>query len=140
MQMTIHSTSSRVHQSWKQRLGLPALVLLTVAASTLFGLQILGAKPVPAASHAGSSDTLRSQQVVKDNDEAAAGASWAQMQAMERAVSTNELAATTILVGIGCGEDCLRLIWPNGQESTTSLSIAFDYAAICSCSIVMQLP
>src|SRR5438128_6116732 len=85
MQTAIHSIPSKAQRSWKHPIGLPALVLLMVAAAAIFGLLTLGAQPASQVGHAGSSDMLRLQQAVKDLDEAAASAGWAQMQAMDRA-------------------------------------------------------
>ena len=141
MQAAIHSTSSKVRRSWKHSVGIAMLVVVTVVTSTIFGLLTLGARPAVVAGSAMKVDPLSFEREQKERDEAEFAATWAEYSApAQPAAGTPRPVEIKVIFATECGVDCLTLMWPDGNESTTSLSIAFDYAAICGCTIVMQAP
>ena len=139
MQAATHSTSSKAQRSWKHRIGLSAMVLVTAVASAIFGLSTLGAQPSPMAGSAIGAYTLSLQREVKEQDEAAFAASWATDRAAEQpAAGAPRPVEIKVIFATECGVDCLTLMWPDGRVSTTNVTIALDYAAICACPILMQ--
>jgi len=82
-------------------------------------------------------DTLSLQREIKERDEAAFAASWAEDRAPKHADAFSP-KAIKVVVGFGCDADCLVSTWPDGTAVRSDLTSLLDFAAICACPIVIQ--
>ncbi len=120
-----------VQRSLRDGSNLATLLVLSATIASLVFMLYVGIGTRPTVIPASGVDTLRADRAVRELDEAAFAATWAQSRATPP-------QAVTVVIGADCEADCARTIWPDGTAVTTDMTTALDYAALCSCPIVVQ--
>ncbi len=133
MQTTISSTIDVVRKFLRDGSNLATLLVVVGTSASLVFMLYVGIGTARTIVSAPRVDTLQAERAVRELDEAAFAATWAQLRATTP-------AAITVVTGVECAGGCVRMIWPDGTAVTVDLTAALDYAGLCSCPMVVQSP